>query len=110
MKEYHLYMYLPDWFTRANDSCSYTIAHTNERIYRGLTVDTIQACTLSTSLFEKGYRVFIHDKPGSSFEITLGTCERTNREIKMGHNLLNLLLSGEFELYKPTDHNKTIMS
>ena len=110
MKEYHLYLYLPDWFTRANDSCSYTIAHTNKRIDRGLTVDTIQACTLSTSLFEKGYRIFIHDVPSSWFEITLGKCERTNREIKMGHNLLNLLLSGEFELNESPEMHKTIMT
>ena len=32
-------------------------------------------------------------------EITLGKCEGTKREIKVGHNLKNLLLAGEFDWF-----------
>lgn len=43
-----------------------------------------------------GYRLFIHPQVGKAFEITLGKCANTKREIKPETNLLHLLLSGEF--------------
>ena len=45
---------------------------------------------------EHGYRLFIHPQIGEPFEITLGKCANTKREIKPETNILNLLLSGEF--------------
>lgn len=45
---------------------------------------------------EHGYRLFIHPQVGEPFEITLGKCANTKREIKPETNLLKLLLSGEF--------------
>ena len=44
-----------------------------------------------------GYRLFIHPQIGEPFEITLGKCANTNREIKPETNILHLLLSGEFD-------------
>lgn len=44
-----------------------------------------------------GYRLFIHPQVGEPFEITLGKCANTKREIKPETNILNLLLSGEFD-------------
>ena len=52
----------------------------------------------STLLFEKGYRIFIYDDYGE-FEITLGDCARTNREIRKGHNIFKMWVSGEFTNY-----------
>lgn len=43
-----------------------------------------------------GYRLFIHPQIGEPFEITLGKCANTSREIKPETNILKLLLSGEF--------------
>lgn len=61
-------------------------------------IHTLQMSLLSTSLFEKGYRIFIHETNGEVYEIKLGTNnERTNREIKKSHNLLKMWMSGEFK-------------
>lgn len=97
--EYHLYLYVPD-----NDLWQCTFAITVEEVENLIEefacVKTFQICTLSTRLFKLGYRIFIHDEPGSNFEITLGNCARTAREIKMGTNLERLLLAGEFDKEK----------
>ena len=54
-------------------------------------IQTTQMGLLSTRLFELGYRIFIHEAPREQYEIKLGDKnERTNREIKMGHNLFKM--------------------
>lgn len=62
------------------------------------TINTTQMGLLSTRLFDLGYRIFIHESCGESYEITLGDKnERTNREIKPGHNLFKMWQAGEFD-------------
>lgn len=42
--------------------------------------------------------IFIHESENKFYEIILGSGnERTNREIKMGHNLFKMWKSGEFD-------------
>jgi len=58
---------------------------------------TTQLSLLDTSLFIKGYKIFIREKDKDLFEIKLGVNDRTNREIKLEYNLEKLLLRGEFK-------------
>lgn len=94
--EYHLYLYrleLKDMLL--------TVDEVDNAIKGGQNINTVQVCTLSTILLLKGYRVFVHYKNGDEqkhFKITLGGCEHTTREIRAGHNLEKMLLSGEFDL------------
>ena len=104
-KEYHLYLYIPeDWNI---DPLGFmfiyclTVKEVENCIKQGRNkIYTFQVCTLSTDLFKKGYRIFIHDAPKSVFEITLGHCDRTDKDIRMTHNLEKMLLNGAFQLNK----------
>ena len=71
---------------------------TEQAIYDNINIiHTLQMCCLDTSLFKLGYRVFIHENEESVYEIKLGTeNERTNREIRISHNLFKMWLNGEF--------------
>lgn len=64
-------------------------------------IHTLQMGLLSYSsnLFELGYRIFIYDENGE-FELTIGDCVRTNREIRIEHNHFKMWLSGEFTNYE----------
>lgn len=55
--------------------------------------------TISSKLFDAGYRIFIYDDHGE-FELTLGNCARTNREIRYTHNHFKMWVSGEFTNYE----------
>ena len=55
--------------------------------------------TYSSKLFDAGYRIFIWDDHGE-FELTLGNCARTNREIRYTHNHFKMWVSGEFTNYE----------
>ena len=93
--EFHLYLYTLEGYKRDVIN-AYTVTSVNDLISLGKDVDTYQVICCTTDLFNKGYRIFVHETPASQFEITLGSCERTTREIKMGHNIPNLILAGEF--------------
>lgn len=59
-------------------------------------IHTTQVALISTRLITKGYRILIHPVKGNVFEITLGACQCTDREIRMCHNLEKMLLNGAF--------------
>lgn len=58
-------------------------------------IKTTQVMTCTTRLFDRDYRIFVHSED-DDWEITLGKCQRTDREIRSSHNLPNLIINGEF--------------
>lgn len=99
-KEIHFYS-STDYTT--DSTCLYLVGWENTlyAINAGDTIiHTLQMglLTISSKLFDAGYRIFIHDDHGE-FELTLGDCARTNREIRYAHNHFKMWVSGEFTNY-----------
>jgi len=100
MREFHVYFYSQspkydgyDDILRMLNLIKYPAIHTHNLVFCDMKIIT-----------KYGYRLFIHPQIGEPFEITLGKCANTNREIKPETNLLKLLLSGEFN----TDECKVV--
>lgn len=62
--------------------------------HRAKNIHTDQSCFLTTTLFDHGYRVFLHFKSGIMTEIKLGDNPLPIGRIERGVNLERLLLSG----------------
>lgn len=59
-------------------------------------IATTQMGCLSTVLFERGYRIFVHPAEGKSYEIKLGQNTCTQKEIRLAHNLFKMWQAGAF--------------
>lgn len=89
--EFHLYLYSFEGAKKDIINAN-TITECQERAIVGKDIDTYQVMACTTSLFGKGYRVFVHPTPNDSVEIKLGTCECFGgRELRISHNLPRLI-------------------
>ena len=95
-KEFHLY--LSDYEMTRDSACLHSYVAVKKALEWGQRIiHTTQLSAIGTYLFHKGYRIFIYPSVGKPFEITLGECANTTREIRTTHNLVNLLINGEFD-------------
>lgn len=94
-RELHVHMTMDEVTNRTCQTYVATYEQvTNPQIWK--IVHTTQTPFLSWIYAE---RLFVHAY-GRSHEITLGDCEGTNREIREGHNLQKMLISGEFSWFQ----------
>jgi hypothetical protein len=92
MREFHVYFY-----GQGEERDGYDDVMRLLKLIRYPAINTQNLVFCDTKIITKyGYRLFIHPQVGKPFEITLGKCANTKREIKPETNILNLLLSGEF--------------
>ena len=92
MREFHVWFYHCDYIT--HNSIPAVLYY----LKRGMNIQTMNLYFCDMRIITKyGYRLYIHPTVGEPFEITLGKCANTKREIKPETNILHLLLSGEFD-------------
>ena len=100
MREFHVWFFNP-WGKTYNAYCE--VLEDVKEGYDGINTQNLVFCDIKI-ITKYGYRLFIHPQVGEPFEITLGKCAGTKREIKPETNILHLLLSGEFD----TDGRKVV--
>ena len=91
-QELHIYL------DGSSDRCLTTWAETHAALSLGS--DVVCTTQLAALNFANAERLFVHTCDGVCHEITLGQCEGTMREIKFAHNLVKLILNGEFDWYR----------
>lgn len=96
-KEFHLYF--ADCQATKENYCLHTYAATEDAINQGQEkIHTTQVASVGTHLItQHGYKIFIYPRVGEPFEITLGKCANTSKEIREAHNLEKLLVNGGFD-------------
>lgn len=95
MKEIHFYEYND---TREELDMIHSWNDTMEAIgISKVNINTTQMGLLSTDLFSLGYKIFVHESSEESYEIVLGDDNtRTNRTIRVAHNLFKMWRANEF--------------
>lgn len=93
MKEIHFYE-----SQRGRSPCTTgSWKETEELIRQGARfIQTYQMGLLGMCLIESGYQVFIHERDGETYELRLGNCDRTEKEIRPAHNLFRMWQAGAF--------------
>jgi hypothetical protein len=100
MREFHVYFYGQG---EEYDGYDDVMRLLNLIRYPAINTQNLVFCDMKI-ITKYGYRLFVHPQVGEPFEITLGKCVNTKREIKPETNILRLLLSGEFN----TDECKVV--
>ena len=108
-KEFHLFLDLDDagwdgdcdvyYYDHGNRTCSVatTVLGTRAAIENGQDmIATTQVALLSFDLMASGYRLFVHRK-GKMIEFMPYMDHKGLKEIRYGHNLCKLILSGYFD-------------
>lgn len=99
-KEMHIWLYEP----AQGEKIFTNYMDTFLAVERG--EDIIHTTQIHFCDFRYGYRIFVHFPQNQSFEITLGVCKGTNREIKEGQNLQKMILTDEFFSWKKAFEDK----
>lgn len=104
-----LHFYAAGALVPEGTTCLHGVYETDAAVVLGDgAVHTTQACVLddATRILEAGGRVFVHDfctdgVTPDTYELKLGACPRTDKEIRVAHNLFRVWRNGGFDRADP---------
>ena len=96
-KEIHFYKYYPINSKEYGFIVYHSWKTVSDMIKRNENIiHTTQMGLMSMDLIEQGYKIFVHDDLDDMYEIKLGSNDRTEKCLRLAHNIFKMWRAGAF--------------